>query len=154
MLLAPYPATSYSPPSAGWRRLWVIATAALLLPRPQYSCWRLFYFLWFCRKNKEPTSGLEPLTCSLRVIIQALHGFARACKFPISKGFSLPWLALRCTVLRSRWCQSGVISPSYPLRLRTPSCWFYGLLREAPRSPSAVPTAAPRLTAGCICSQL
>jgi hypothetical protein len=26
-----------------------------------------FPFYGFCRKNKEPTSGLEPLTCSLRV---------------------------------------------------------------------------------------
>src|SRR5215212_7030181 len=53
----------------------------------------------------EPTSGLEPLTCSLRVIHQALLGVARGCKSPISNGFSFPWLALCCTVLRSRWCQ-------------------------------------------------
>jgi hypothetical protein len=25
-----------------------------------------FCFYGFCRKNREPTSGLEPLTCSLR----------------------------------------------------------------------------------------
>ena len=55
--------------------------------------------------SREPASGLEPLSCSLRVIIHALHGFARACK---SKGFPLLRLAMRCTVLRSRWCQSGV----------------------------------------------
>jgi hypothetical protein len=29
-------------------------------------------------------------------------------RFPISKGFPLLWLAACCTVLRSRWCQSGV----------------------------------------------
>jgi hypothetical protein len=58
----------------------------------------------------EPTSGLEPLTCSLRVMHHALQGFAQACKFRISKLFSLLRLAVRCTVLRSRWCQSGVRS--------------------------------------------
>jgi hypothetical protein len=50
------------------------------------------------------------LACSLRVIIQALQGFARGCKSPISKGVSFLPLALCCTVLRSRWCQSGVKS--------------------------------------------
>jgi hypothetical protein len=53
-------------------------------------------------------SGLEPLSCSLRVIIHALQGFARACKCRISRRFSYLWLAKCCTVLRSRWCQSGV----------------------------------------------
>jgi hypothetical protein len=62
-------------------------------------------------QNKEPTSGLEPLTCSLRVISHALQGFAEACKSPISRRFSLLWLAACCTVLRSRWCQSGVKLP-------------------------------------------
>jgi hypothetical protein len=37
----------------------------------------------------EPTSGLEPLSCSLRVITQALQGFARDCKCRISRGLSL-----------------------------------------------------------------
>src|SRR5215211_3621706 len=45
---------------------------------------------------------------SLRVINHALQGFARACKSRISRPFSSPWLALRCTVLRSRWYQSGI----------------------------------------------
>jgi hypothetical protein len=58
--------------------------------------------------KREPTSGLEPLTCSLRVISHVLQGFARSCKYPLSKGFSLLCLALCCSVLRSRWCQSGV----------------------------------------------
>src|SRR5215211_2305792 len=57
---------------------------------------------------KEPTSGLEPLTCSLRVISHALQGFAQACKSPIFNGVSLLCLALCCTVLRSRWYQSGI----------------------------------------------
>jgi hypothetical protein len=44
---------------------------------------------------------------SLRVRIHALQGFARACRYRISKPRSFPWLAVNCTVLRSRWCQSG-----------------------------------------------
>jgi hypothetical protein len=56
----------------------------------------------------EPTSGLEPLTCSLRVIHQALQGVAQPCNSPISRRFSLLWVAACCTVLRSRWYQSGI----------------------------------------------
>jgi hypothetical protein len=47
----------------------------------------------------------------LRVIIHALHGFARGCKSPISKPVSFLCFATCCTILRSRWCQSGVKSP-------------------------------------------
>jgi hypothetical protein len=39
--------------------------------------------------GQEPTSGLEPLTCSLRVISQALQALAEVCKSRISKRFSL-----------------------------------------------------------------
>jgi hypothetical protein len=56
----------------------------------------------------EPTSGLEPLSCSLRVIHQALQGVAEACESRISRQLSLLWLAACCTVLRSRWYQSGI----------------------------------------------
>jgi hypothetical protein len=56
----------------------------------------------------EPTSELEPLTCSLRVSHQALLGFAQACKSRISKPISFLCLALRYTVLRSRWYQCGI----------------------------------------------
>jgi hypothetical protein len=42
------------------------------------------------------------------VIHQALQGFAWGCKSRIPKPVSFPRLALRCTVVRSRWCQSGV----------------------------------------------
>jgi hypothetical protein len=44
----------------------------------------------------------------LRVIHQALQGFADSCKTRISRPISCPRFALCCTVLRSRWCQSGV----------------------------------------------
>jgi hypothetical protein len=37
-----------------------------------------------------------------------LQGVAEVCKWALFRGFSLPWLALRCTVLRSRWYQIGV----------------------------------------------
>ncbi len=67
-----------------------------------------FRFCEFCRKNKEPTSGLEPLSCSLRVITQALQGLARGCKSRISRGLSLLRVAVYCTVLRSRWHQNGI----------------------------------------------
>ncbi len=52
--------------------------------------------------------------CSLRVMHQALQEFARACKSRIFKGFPFPWLAARCTVLRSRWYQSGINSIVVP----------------------------------------
>jgi hypothetical protein len=59
---------------------------------------------------------------SLRVIIHALQGFAQPCKSLISKGFSFLRIALCCTVLRSRWYQSGIRSPwntrrRYPLNM-------------------------------------
>ena len=48
---------------------------------------------------------------SLRVISKTLQGFARGCKSRISKRLSLLWVAERCTVLRSRWYQSGIKRP-------------------------------------------
>jgi hypothetical protein len=41
----------------------------------------------------EPTSGLEPLTCSLRVFGQGLLRVARASKSRINKRFLFPSLA-------------------------------------------------------------
>ena len=64
-------------------------------------------FLQIARKE-EPTSGLEPLTCSLRVIGHVLQGYAEACKSRIFRGVSFPCLAACCTVLRSQWYQSGI----------------------------------------------
>jgi hypothetical protein len=81
-------------------------------------CWDLNpvqRFTCKSQQNEEPTSGLEPLTCSLRVITQALQGCAEDCKYPLSKGIPLLCLAEGCTVLRSRWYQSGInrgIAPS------------------------------------------
>src|SRR5215208_3552737 len=59
------------------------SSADVLLTKPstRKSCASRYYGI--CRKNKEPTSGLEPLTCSLRVIGHALQGFAEVCKYRI-----------------------------------------------------------------------
>ena len=68
----------------------------------------LTYFSCKSTEKGEPTSGLEPLTCSLRVIGQALLGVAEGCKSRIFRRPSLLRIAVRCTVLRSRWCQEAV----------------------------------------------
>jgi hypothetical protein len=49
----------------------------------------------------EPTSGLEPLTCSLRVCGHWLLSVARACNFRIDNGSSVPCDAHYCTGLRA-----------------------------------------------------
>jgi hypothetical protein len=49
--------------------------------------------------------------CSLRVIGHVLQGFALVCKSPIPKRLSLLGVAECCTVLRSRWYQSGINLP-------------------------------------------
>src|SRR5215203_7360418 len=56
----------------------------------------------------EPTSGLEPLTCSLRMISQALQWCAQECKSRIPRRLPLLGVAACCTALRSRWYQSGI----------------------------------------------
>ena len=68
----------------------------------------LTYFSCKSTEKGEPTSGLEPLSCSLRVIHQALQGCAQACNSPIPKRLSLLGVAACCTVLRSRWYQNGI----------------------------------------------
>jgi hypothetical protein len=47
--------------------------------------------------KEEPTSGLEPLTCSLRVRFEAFLGIARTCKTRLDKLDSLPSFAYHCT---------------------------------------------------------
>jgi hypothetical protein len=47
---------------------------------------------------------------SLRVSHQALQELAQGCKYRISKRLSLLRVAQCCTVLRSRWYQSGINS--------------------------------------------
>ena|SRR5215211_3516189 len=81
--------------------------------------------------RKEPTSGLEPLSCSLRVIHQALQGYAGDCECRIPKGVSFLRVAACCTVLHSRWYQ---FPPRIPFRLRTFSCQVYDLLARHSRA--------------------
>src|SRR5829696_6419214 len=59
-------------------------------------------------RRREPTSGLEPLTCSLRVRKRVLPGCAQSCKPRISEPVSFLCFAPSCTVLRSRWYQNGM----------------------------------------------
>jgi hypothetical protein len=60
---------------------------------------------------------------SLRVIGQGLQGFAEACKSRIDEPISFLYLAACCTVLRSRWYQSGVrTSDSYSLTVGPMAC--------------------------------
>src|SRR5919112_2893001 len=58
------------------------------------------------KRADERTRTAYP--CSLPGIRQALQEIALGRNSRISKLFALHWLAACCTVLRSRWCQSGV----------------------------------------------
>src|SRR5215208_7738614 len=62
-----------------------MVSADVLLTKPSARTSGASRFYGFCRKIREPTSGLEPLSCSLRVITHALQGFAEGCKCRISK---------------------------------------------------------------------
>jgi hypothetical protein len=62
----------------------------------------------------EPTSGLEPLTCSLRVIGRALLGFAQGCKTRRSEGF--PFSGLLCV---APYCALGGVNSTFLWPART-----------------------------------
>ena len=67
------------------------------------------YFLWDLQAKKSADERTRTADLpSLRVINRMLQGFAQACKTRIDRQVSFLCLALCCTVLRSRWCQSGV----------------------------------------------
>jgi hypothetical protein len=60
-------------------------------------------------KLGEPTSGLEPLTPAPATSDHSgIVGVAGGCKCRIFRGVSFLYLAASCTVLRSRWYQSGI----------------------------------------------
>jgi hypothetical protein len=65
----------------------------------------------FAGKKSADERTRTPYPCSLRVIHHALQGVARACKYRISKPVSILRSAQCCTVLRSRWYQSGINIP-------------------------------------------
>ena len=90
----------------------------------------------------------------LRVIHQTLRGVAQGCKPRISKRFSLLRLAPCCTVLRSRWYQSGI------KRCRTNECfrpYMTGAMQNSTNEVRRTPTSrslgeyavsrTPRITA-------
>ena len=74
-------------------------TAALDMTPVRYSGWhqkgqarpdpiiRLFAFYLQIATKREPTSGLEPLTCSLRVIIRRCRGLHEVANPAYSKRF-------------------------------------------------------------------
>src|SRR5919112_635378 len=71
----------------------------------------------YSERADERTRTAYP--CSLRVIGHVLQGVAQACKSRISKGVSFPCLAECCTVLRSRWYQSGINATLHPCDSRS-----------------------------------
>src|SRR5215217_8512228 len=83
-------------------------------------------------ESRRADSNRLPLL-QLRVITQALQGCAGGCKHRIFRGVSFPRLAACCTVLRSRWYQSGIniaLVSTYPRRspdLSSQSCRPSGL---------------------------
>src|SRR5215213_2442802 len=107
-----------------------------------YACtYRSIY-----EENKGPTSGLEPPTCSLRVCGLGLLSVARACNSRIDKPVTFLWLPLCCTVMRSRWCQSGVNFTSHLLGQWVPRVGSTAFFARHPRplSPCSLqPLASP-----------
>jgi hypothetical protein len=104
------------------------------------SSW-LFMKLAEKRRADERTRTAYP--CSLRVIHHALQGVAQPCETRIFRALSLPCLAQRCTVLRSRWYQSGVnvtsvSPPSCLIRSVSPSSFKLLRLRRSTDAMSAL----------------
>jgi hypothetical protein len=69
---------------------------SLLLAKPPTPTSRALRFCGVCRKNREPTSGLEPLSCSLRVCGQWLLSVAGVCISRITTRFFVPSIAYYC----------------------------------------------------------
>ena len=85
------------------------STADVLLTKPSTRTSWASRFYRFCRKIREPTSGLEPLTPAPATSdTSSVAGVCRGLQMRIFRGVSFPCLAACCTVSRSRWCQSGV----------------------------------------------
>jgi hypothetical protein len=66
------------------------------------------FYLQMSEKHRADERTRTADLLHLRVITHALLGFAQTCKSRILKPVSFLRLAQYCTVLRSRWCQSGV----------------------------------------------
>jgi hypothetical protein len=67
------------------------------------------YLAGTSRKGK-PTSGLEPLTCSLGVRLRTSAGIHRGSKIRISKRISLWAYAGEHSRICLRWCTNGVLA--------------------------------------------
>src|SRR5215203_5306284 len=77
---------------------------------PSATTHSLFTTAYLREKQRADERTRTADLTSLRVIIQALQRLAQGSRTRISKRVSFLRLATRCTVLRSRWCQSGVRS--------------------------------------------
>src|SRR5829696_8642878 len=83
--------------------------------------------------DREPTSGLEPLSCSLRVIHHMLQGCAGACKCRIFRGVSFPCCVLHRIAFPvvSEWYQKQVDDTSpIPLQWRLGNARYGVVLPE------------------------
>src|SRR5215208_2688948 len=84
-------------------------------------CEEISAYLSQIKRADERTRTAYP--CSLRVIGHVLQGVARDCKCRIFRRLSLLRVAACCTVLRSRWYQSGIRrSDSYCLTVGPMAC--------------------------------
>src|SRR5215207_5188726 len=82
--------------------------AVASIRRDPNSCLRLHALAANSNKEESRRRTRTADLLQLRVITQALQGFAVPCKPRISRRLSLLWVAACCTVLRSRWYQSGI----------------------------------------------
>src|SRR5215210_5496405 len=82
-----------------WRRSGE-STADVLRTKPPTFVSGAFRFYGICRRKREPTSGLEPLTCSLRACGRWLLSVAQVCISRITTQFFVPSIAYYCRVLR------------------------------------------------------
>jgi len=95
---------------------------------------------------REPTSGLEPLTCSLRVIIHVLQGVCTGLQIPHTQaGFSSP----ACYVLHrialpvvSEWCQTGTSTAERGIS-SAPLLWSRLLMPSISLQEHDAPAVAP-----------
>src|SRR5919107_3417702 len=89
------------------------------------------------RKTRADERTRTAYPCSLRVIGQALQGLAQECKSRINKPVSILRVAACCTLLRSRWYQSGIsstvqVSSTIQAELRLLACgWRFESVRRA-----------------------
>jgi hypothetical protein len=93
-----------------WTRLWGSYCYPTAAKAPDNQT-EGFLFLWVLQVKKRANERTR--TADL-LITSDPSGVAWVClglQSPIFKGFSFLWIAPGCTVLRSRWCQSGANVP-------------------------------------------